>query len=268
MGATIVVDALWGDSGKGKVAAYVALQQRAAFCVRAGTGTNAGHSIYFEDGSEIRTHQLCCGWLHPGTQIRIGSGVAVDPEILVREIQRYKLAERTRVDLRCPVIAPEHRAREKGDRHLAATLGSVCSGSGAARADFVLRKASQARDVRNLEKFLTDVPREINTACRDGAGRRHRIQPGHPPVARADRGLPLLHVRQLHCRRRSGRRGPELAIHKGRHSRGQGRTQPCGRGPAAVRNGDRRAGQKGHCRIRRHDRSTSQKITRDLLGAL
>ena len=68
MGATIVVDALWGDSGKGKVAAYAALQQKAAFCVRAGTGTNAGHSIYFEDGSEIRTHQLCCGWLHPGTQ--------------------------------------------------------------------------------------------------------------------------------------------------------------------------------------------------------
>ena len=168
MGATIVVDALWGDSGKGKVAAYTALRQKAAFCVRAGTGTNAGHSIYFEDGSEIRTHQLCCGWLHPDTQIRIGSGVAVDPEILVREIQRYKLADRTRVDLRCPVIAPEHRAREKGDRHLAATLGSVCSGSGAARADFVLRKARQARDIRNLEEFLSDVPREINTACRDG----------------------------------------------------------------------------------------------------
>lgn len=168
MGATIVVDALWGDSGKGKVAAYTALRQKAAFCVRAGTGTNAGHSIYFEDGSEIRTHQLCCGWLHPDTQIRIGCGVAVDPETFVREIQRYKLADRTRVDLRCPVITPEHRAREKGDRHLAATLGSVCSGSGAARADFVLRKARQARDIRNLEEFLSDVPREINTACRDG----------------------------------------------------------------------------------------------------
>lgn len=68
MSATLVVDAFWGDSGKGKIAAFTALKQEAAFSVRAGTGTNAGHSIYFEDGSEIRTHQLCCGWLHPRTQ--------------------------------------------------------------------------------------------------------------------------------------------------------------------------------------------------------
>ncbi len=170
MCATLVVDALWGDSGKGKISAYTALKQEAAFCVRAGTGTNAGHSIYFEDGSEIRTHQLCCGWLHSRTQLRIGSGVAVDPEMFLREIHSYKLASRTGVDLRCPVITPEHRAREARDRHLADTLGSVCSGSGsgAARADFVLRRARQARDIPELQDFLTDVPREINTACTQG----------------------------------------------------------------------------------------------------
>ena len=168
MCATLVVDAFWGDSGKGKIAALTALKQEAAFCVRAGTGTNSGHSIYFEDGSEIRTHQLCCGWLHPRTQLRIGSGVALDPQIFLREIHRYKLADRARVDLRCPVIAPEHRAREARDTHLAATVGSVCSGSGAARADFVLRRAQQARDIPELKDYLTDVPREINTACTEG----------------------------------------------------------------------------------------------------
>ena len=168
MCATIVVDALWGDSGKGKISADAALKQKAAFCVRAGTGTNAGHSIYFEDGFQIRTHQLCCGWLYPGTSLRIGSGVAVDPEIFLREVHAYGLAGRVGVDLRCPVITPEHRAREAQDRHLAAVLGSVCSGSGAARADFVLRRARQARDIRELEDYLTDVPREINAACREG----------------------------------------------------------------------------------------------------
>ncbi len=160
MCATLVVDALWGDSGKGKIAAYSALKQKAAFCVRAGTGTNAGHSIYFEDGSEIRTHQLCCGWLHPRTQLRIGSGVAVDPEIFLREIRKYKLADRTGVDLRCPVIEPEHRAREVQDRHLAATLGSVCSGSGAARADFVLRRA-RAFVLRRAREALTEPVLEL-----------------------------------------------------------------------------------------------------------
>ncbi|HCR19720.1 MAG TPA: hypothetical protein DIU35_19770 [Candidatus Latescibacteria bacterium] len=47
--ATIVVEALWGDSGKGKISAYLALQNKVAFSVRAGTSTNAGHSIYFGD---------------------------------------------------------------------------------------------------------------------------------------------------------------------------------------------------------------------------
>jgi adenylosuccinate synthase len=50
MGAIIVVDAFWGDSGKGKVSAWLARQHQALFCARAGTGTNAGHSIAFEDG--------------------------------------------------------------------------------------------------------------------------------------------------------------------------------------------------------------------------
>ena len=51
MGAIIVVDAFWGDSGKGKIAAYLADKHRAAFSVRAGTGTNAGHSIFLPMGA-------------------------------------------------------------------------------------------------------------------------------------------------------------------------------------------------------------------------
>ena len=41
MGAIIIVDAFWGDSGKGKVAAYLAQKHRATYSARAGTGTNA-----------------------------------------------------------------------------------------------------------------------------------------------------------------------------------------------------------------------------------
>ncbi|MYF93817.1 MAG: hypothetical protein F4184_17685 [Gemmatimonadetes bacterium] len=76
MSAIIVVDAFWGDSGKGKVAAFLAQKHQAAYSVRAGIGTNAGHSILFAAGSEIRTRQLPCGVLHPETQLRVGSGVA------------------------------------------------------------------------------------------------------------------------------------------------------------------------------------------------
>ncbi len=56
MGATIIVDAFWGDSGKGKVASYLAQRDKADICVRAGTGTNAGHSLYLDAKRMIKTH--------------------------------------------------------------------------------------------------------------------------------------------------------------------------------------------------------------------
>ena len=118
MSAIIVVDAFWGDSGKGKVAAFLAQKHQAAYSVRAGIGTNAGHSILFADGSEIRTRQLPCGFLHPDTQLRIGSGVAVDdPELFFAELDQLESAElwAARADSRRgqprhpPVASPERR---------------------------------------------------------------------------------------------------------------------------------------------------------------
>ena len=169
MGAIIVVDAFWGDSGKGKIAAYVAKKHGAAFSARAGTGTNAGHSIFFRDGSSVRTHQLPCGFLDPRTQVRVGSGVAVDPDTFFEEIERlepsHRLDERTRVDYRCPVILPEYRDREGADPHLRDQIGSVGSGTGVARADVVLRRARQAREIPRLADHTADVARELNEAC-------------------------------------------------------------------------------------------------------
>ena len=172
MGAIIVVDAFWGDSGKGKVSAWLARHHAAAFCARAGTGTNAGHSISFEDGWEIRPRQLPCGFLHPRTQLRVGSGVAVDPDLLRKELNeldpRFGLSERARVDYRCPVILPEYRRREAEDPHLRDTVGTVGSGTGVAQAEFVLRRARQARHFSGLDGLTADVASELNEACASG----------------------------------------------------------------------------------------------------
>src|SRR5216110_796939 len=91
MGAIIVVDALWGDSGKGKVAGYLSRRENASLCVRAGIGTNAGHSVYLSEQDVIRTRQLPLGFLHPGKAVAIGSGVAVDPRIFRHEVDEYDL---------------------------------------------------------------------------------------------------------------------------------------------------------------------------------
>ncbi len=168
MGAIIVVDALWGDSGKGKVAAFLAGRENAPLCVRAGIGTNAGHSVYQTETDVIRTRQLPLGFLNPSTVVAIGSGVAVDPTIFHQEVARYGLQARTRVDYRCPIITAEHIERERANAHLVETVGTTASGSGMAQADFVLRLAQQAKDIESLKPYLSDVAQLANEQA--GAG--------------------------------------------------------------------------------------------------
>jgi adenylosuccinate synthase len=162
MSAIVIVDALWGDSGKGKTCAHLARKHDAALAVRAGVGTNAGASVTLDDGTLVKARQFPTGWINPGTRVAVGSGVLVDPAIALAEIERFGLEGRAMVDGRCAVITPEHIAAERADAHLATTVGSSCSGSGHARADFVLRRAGQVRSVPSLAAYVGDVAREVN----------------------------------------------------------------------------------------------------------
>jgi adenylosuccinate synthase len=172
MSAIVVVDAFWGDSGKGKIASYLAQRRKATICVRAGTGTNAGHSLYVDDNTVIKTHQIPLAGLLSGAQLRVGSGVAVDPRLFFEEIGQhdpaYAVTPRTKIDARCPVILPEYIQQERDSPHLRTTVGSTCSGTGVAQAEFCLRTAKQARDIAELAPYTTDVAREINEACSRG----------------------------------------------------------------------------------------------------
>jgi adenylosuccinate synthase len=168
MGAIVVVDALWGDSGKGKVAAFLSRRELASLCLRAGIGTNAGHSIYLDDTGAARTRQLPLGFIHPSTAVAIGSGVAVDPRIFRHEVDEYELEGRVRVDYRCPIITEEHIQRERESRHLSETVGSTKSGSGMAQADFALRLATQAKDIPELQPYLADVAQLANEQAQAG----------------------------------------------------------------------------------------------------
>lgn len=168
MGAVIIVDALWGDSGKGKACAYLARKLDAPLAVRAGIGTNAGASIILDDDTLIRARQLPTGWLNQRTRVAVGSGVLVDPSVFLGEVERFGIRDRAFVDYRCGVITPEHIESERRDANLANRVGSTCTGNGYARSDFVLRRGIQARDVPELKPFLKDVAREVNeVAARD-----------------------------------------------------------------------------------------------------
>lgn len=174
MGATIVVDALWGDSGKGKIAAYLAAKDSYALCIRAGTGTNAGHSLSMDGEQFIKTRQLPLAGLTGTQQLCVGSGVAVDPVVLAAEIEAYDalygVKDRIRVDYRCPVITPEYKDREAASPHLTGTVGTTASGSGVALTEYRMRSAIRAGDHPALQEFACDVAALANTACREGAG--------------------------------------------------------------------------------------------------
>jgi adenylosuccinate synthase len=167
MGAIVVVDALWGDSGKGKISAFLSQREDAPLCVRAGIGTNAGHSVYLSTDKVIRTRQLPLGFLHTGTMVAVGSGVALDPQVFHEEVKQYGLTERVQVDYRCPIICAEHIERERASAHLTQVVGTTASGSGMAQADFVLRKAQQAREVETLQPYLADVAMLVNQQARE-----------------------------------------------------------------------------------------------------
>ena len=86
-----------------------------------------------DDGTLVRARQLPTGWINPGTTVAVGSGVLVDPAVLADEVARFGLAGRVLVDGRCALIEPEHVDAERADAHLATTVGSTCTGNGAAR---------------------------------------------------------------------------------------------------------------------------------------
>ncbi|HEY2793378.1 MAG TPA: adenylosuccinate synthetase [Micromonosporaceae bacterium] len=168
MSAIVIVDALWGDSGKGKTCAHLAQRLNADLAVRAGVGTNAGASMTLDDGTLVKARQFPTGWINAGTKVAVGSGVLVDPEIALAEIERFGLAGRAMIDGRCAIITEAHIEAERADPNLADKIGSTCTGNGQARADFILRRASQARDVTALSPYVGDVAREVNSVAANG----------------------------------------------------------------------------------------------------
>jgi len=185
---TIVCGSLWGDEGKGKIAAYISYKHDYDIAVRAGTGTNAGHSIYRND-KMYKTNQLpIAGMFHNKSgkkmALAIGSGVCVDPVKLMNEIDTFALesdGRRIIVDRLCPVIEPKHIEREqKGSMYSESHTGSTKSGTGEARLDRVKRIGSTINsfcqpndpkpiwDIDNLPFENGNVAKFLNDSYDDG----------------------------------------------------------------------------------------------------
>ena len=167
MSVWVVVGGQYGSEGKGKIAAFITLQEEIDICVRCG-GPNSGHCFVDESGEYRALRQIPTGYVRPGTRLLIPSGGLIDLEVLRKELEALGLGpDRVGVDRRAMVIEESDRKAEQ-DLHLRERLSSTLCGVGSAVSRRVLRGddvrlAKDAAAVTTwLKPFLTDVSAEIN----------------------------------------------------------------------------------------------------------
>ncbi len=162
MACTVVVCGFFGDTGKGKIISYLSLKDEVAVTVRAGVGPNAGHTVVYE-GKKYKLRMLPSAFVNDKCRLLIGPGVLVNPDLLLEEIRLTESQGRVGVDPQSAVIEQKHiDADKKG--HLASEIKTTGTGTGPCNAERALRTVRIAREFPKLEKYLTDVPLEVNTA--------------------------------------------------------------------------------------------------------
>ena len=155
MPAYAILGAQWGDEGKGKVVDFLA--RRADIVARFAGGNNAGHTVINDQG-HFSLHQVPSGIFWPQTLSVMGSGVVVNPDPLLEEIESLKergidVDGRLLVSQRAHMIMPYHVTIDqlsevaKGNK----AIGTTGRGIGPAYADKASRNGLRMADLLDLD---------------------------------------------------------------------------------------------------------------------
>lgn len=174
----VIIGVQWGDEGKGKIVDYYTAQ--ADLVARFQGGNNAGHTLVV-DGQKTVLHLIPSGVLHPHSKCLIGSGVVVDPEIFLHEIELLQkagisdLENRVNLSDRAHLILDYHKdldaARE--NRKSANMIGTTKRGIGPAYEDRSSRRGIRIADLfdaKILEGKLTENLEEKNFLLKEYYG--------------------------------------------------------------------------------------------------
>ncbi len=160
MPIVVVVGGQWGDEGKGRIVDLLA--RKAKVVARYSAGNNAGHTIV-NDRGEFKLHLVPAGIFYPEKTCVIGNGVAVDPEVLLGEIEglQEKAIDTSRLVLsdRAQVIMPWHRLLDQLDEALRgnAAIGTTGKGVGPCFTDKVARRGIRVADLLRPEDLVPRV---------------------------------------------------------------------------------------------------------------
>jgi len=154
MPVATVVGVQWGDEGKGKVVDY--LTSAADVVVRFQGGNNAGHTLVI-DGKKTALRLIPSGIMRPNTRCLIASGVVLDPDAFLGELEELKQAgldvspSRLGVAGEVQLILPYHKAldKERETKLAENKIGTTGKGIGPAYEDAVSRCGVRACDLKH-----------------------------------------------------------------------------------------------------------------------
>jgi adenylosuccinate synthase len=158
MPVVAILGAQWGDEGKGRVVDMLA--QRAKVVVRFSGGDNAGHSVVNPHG-EFKLHLIPSGIFDRGVACVIGNGVAINPAVLIGEMdnlnERGVGTDNLFISDRAHLIMPYHLLLDglEEEARGGKAIGTTLKGIGPVFADKIARLGIRAGDLLD-EKALKE----------------------------------------------------------------------------------------------------------------
>ncbi len=166
MSVVAIIGAQWGDEGKGKIVDLLA--QRAKAVVRYSGGDNAGHTVINPYG-EFKLHVVPSGIFHKGVTCIIGNGVAVNPGILLDEIEDLQKhgvdTSQLFISDRAHLIMPYHTLFDglEEERRGDGAIGTTRKGIGPVFADKIARLGIRTCDLINKNNFRSRLGQVLET---------------------------------------------------------------------------------------------------------
>ena len=156
MAVVVIVGGQWGDEGKGRIIDLLA--EKAKIVTRFSGGDNAGHTVVNPYG-EFQLHLVPSGIFYPQVTCIIGNNVAINPAVLLEEIDnlhnhgvdtsRLVISDRAHLIMPYHILLDELEEKRRGR----GAIGTTLRGIGPVFADKVARLGIRAGDLLDKDTF-------------------------------------------------------------------------------------------------------------------